>query len=61
MNPGVAGAVVKIVIGNACAALFPQVLLATTETLPEALPKVTVIEVVNCPDVIVLPGGTVQE
>jgi hypothetical protein len=42
------------------ALLIPQALLAVTHTLPLVLPKVTVMAVVPCPEVIVAPDGTVQ-
>lgn len=38
----------------------PHVLLATTDTCPELFPKVTVMEFVPCPAVIVAPPGTVH-
>jgi len=37
-----------------------QLLLGITATVPELLPKLTVIDVVPCPDVIVAPAGTVH-
>ena len=40
--------------------LVPHALDAETQTLPEVLPKVTVIERVPCPAVMMAPGGTVQ-
>ena len=53
------GTVVSV-IATHFAALVPQVLLAVTHTLPLLVPKVTVIPVVVCPDVIVAPAGTVH-
>ena len=40
--------------------LVPQLLPAVTQILPEELPKVTIIEVVPCPDDIDAPDGTVH-
>ena len=48
------------VINLQLAALVPQLLVAVTHTLPELLPKVTVMPVVPCPKVIIAPAGTVQ-
>jgi hypothetical protein len=42
------------------AVLEPQELSAVTETLPELVPNVTVMEVVPDPEVIEAPVGTVQ-
>jgi len=42
------------------AVLDPQELSAVTETLPELVPNVTVMEVVPDPEVIEAPVGTVQ-
>jgi hypothetical protein len=42
------------------ATLEPQLLFAVTSILPDVLPNVTVIDVVNCPAVIVDPEGTVH-
>ena len=39
---------------------MPQALPAVTHTVPEAAPKVTVANLVPCPDVIVAPIGTVH-
>ena len=39
---------------------LPQVLVGVTVTLPDVVPKVTVIDVVPCPLVIVDPAGTVH-
>ena len=51
-----------IVSANELALLAPQLFCAVTDTLPEmALQvKLTVIEVVPTPEVIVTPAGTVQ-
>ena len=40
--------------------LAPQMLSAVTHTLPDVVPKVTVMEVVPCPVVIEAPAGTVH-
>ena len=40
--------------------LAPQMLSAVTHTLPDEVPRVTVMEVVPCPAVIEAPLGTVQ-
>ena len=42
------------------AGLAPQILSAVTHTSPDAVPKVTVMDVVDCPDVIEAPVGTVH-
>ena len=42
------------------AALDPQALFAVTETVPDVLPKVTTIELVLAPDVILAPVGNVH-
>jgi hypothetical protein len=54
------GATELTVTEYVCALLFPQPLPATTVTLPDELAKVTIIDVVPCPDVMVAPEGTVQ-
>jgi len=60
MAPGVAGggnrATAKVL-----AALAPQVLSAVTSISPELLPKVTVMDVVPAPAVMLAPEGTVHE
>ena len=55
-----AAAIRSTVIAVQLEALVPQLLSAVTHTLPDAVPKVTVIEVVDCPDVIEEPAGTVH-
>ena len=60
MFPGVAGAALTV-IATVLAPLVPQVLLAVTDTFPAEPPKLTVMEVVPCPEVIVAPDGTVHE
>jgi len=58
--PGVAGAEVTVT-AKLLAELVPQPLLAVTLIFPEALPKVTVMEVVPCPAVMEAPEGTAHE
>ena len=60
MVPGVEGVEDVIVAANMLAALAPQLLFAVTLILPELTPKVTVIELVVCPAVMVAPDGTLQ-
>ena len=42
------------------AALNPQALLAVQQMRPEVFPKVTVIDLVPCPETMVAPVGTVH-
>jgi hypothetical protein len=42
------------------AELVPQVFEAVTQMFPPVAPKVTVILVVPCPELMVAPPGTVQ-
>ena len=58
MAPG-AGGTVFAVIAVQLNELQPHPLQARTQTFPELLPTVTVIEVVGEPDII-QPAGTVQ-
>jgi hypothetical protein len=51
---------VVTVTARQLAALVPHAFEAVTHTLPEVLPKLTVIDVVPCPDAMVAPAGTVQ-
>jgi hypothetical protein len=59
MAPGVLGAVVTVTAA-VWALLLPQLLFAVTATLPEVLPKFTVIALVPWPDATVAPVGTVH-
>ena len=49
-----------IVTASEEAVPLPQEFVPVTETLPEVIPKVTVILFVLVPDVMTVPGGTVQ-
>jgi hypothetical protein len=60
MAPGVAGAVFTVTASEVAAAEFPQALDGRTETFPPEVPKVTVMDVVLEPAVIVAPVGTVH-
>jgi hypothetical protein len=57
--PGGAGSGVAVT-ATQVKPLHPQLLQARTHTFPEALPTVTVIDVVPCPEVIVQSLGTVH-
>ena len=57
--PGTDGRFIGV-IDKQLGALVPQALTEETQILPVALPTVTLIEVVPCPELIVYPPGTVQ-
>ncbi len=57
MVPGVAGGLLTV-IARVLAVLVKQLLFAVTLTLPEALPKVIVTEVVTCRPVMAAAAGT---
>ena len=59
MTPGVLGIGATLTARQVCP-LVSQALFAFTHTLPEILPKVALIEVVPCPEFMVVPAGTVQ-
>jgi hypothetical protein len=59
MLPGALGGGVIVTAVQACV-LVPQGPVASTQTLPGLEPKVTLMEVVPCPELIVAPAGTVQ-
>ncbi len=55
--PGVAGAPEVTVTAEVLAVLVPQALVAVTLILPELTPKLTVMDVVPCPEAMVAPDG----
>lgn len=59
IDPGAAGGA-AIVIETQRAVLVPQAFDAVTQILPLVAPAVMVMEVVPCPEVMVVPAGTVQ-